>query len=213
MPYKKRYIKKRTYKKKRYPLSKPQIKAIKKINRKDQEVKHKLGQGDTTVNNAGTVVTLVWPSRGTANDQRVGDNIYVRSMWIDYSFAVADTYNLCRITIIQWYVNSTVTAPTAGAIYDAYGDYPVYAPFNPESKQLFKVLYDKVHTVSSNGREVVHRRLRLTRNFLRTLRITEDNVTSNCIWKGEIYAILSSDSSVTPSPAFVWTTRVNFTDA
>lgn len=211
---KKTYKKKRYYKKRRYPLSKGQVKAVKKLVKKDEEVKYKIQQGDTTISNAGYVSSIgVWPSKGISHTQRIGDNIYVRSIWVDYSFAVADTYNLCRITIFQWYMNSTLTQPTIDSIYDTPGGYPVYAPFNKEFSSQYKVLYDKVHNLSSNGREVIHRRLRLTRGFMRNLKLTEDTPTYNCIHKGEIYAVMSSDSSAMSHPAFVWTTRINYTDA
>ena len=105
-----------------------------------------------------------------------------------------------------------MSQPTLEIVYDTPGDYPVYAQFNRKTKQMYKVLYDKVHRVSNTGMEVSFRKVYITKMLKNLQLVSPTNIYHNVI-KGEIFCLISSDSSAVSHPEFVWQYRLNYTDA
>lgn len=199
-------------------LSKPakkQVKQIvKRIDAQQMELKYIEGSGGLNVSDAGSINTMNYPLLGTGDGQRIGDTIQLKSVSIRFSWAcTSDVYNVCRLVVIQWNERSDIAQPTMNSIFDAPGANGVYSDFNPNTRQQFKVLYDKIFTGTPATTSNIHyRKITLTK-MLKKIVLIDPNTAVNNIIKGEIYGLVVSDSSVATHPFFFWKFRLNYTDA
>lgn len=145
--------------------------------------------------------------QGSAQTQRVGDELRLKSIDLRYQIACADTTQCMRIIVFQWFQN---TVPTVNNIL--YSNGTAQAPFgalNFEQRRNYRILYDRMHSLDiiteiQNG---VH---------VRIWKIPKRNIvfttTGTTVGNNKCYIYFISDSSVAPHPTLTWQIRVNYTD-
>lgn len=113
------YRKKRYNRKRRMPLSRTQAKAVKKIAwkeaHKDMEVKFVEQEYNiTTINDTPQITQLALPSRGTGNNQYLGEEIVVKSVELtgDIDCGTA-TSNHARVILFQYLESDNITLNAA----------------------------------------------------------------------------------------------------
>lgn len=151
-------------------------------------------------------------ARGTSdNGERVGDSIRIKSIQLNWIPIAADSTNVLRFIVFQWY--DVLVTPTAGDILINVGT--VNAPnslYNWDNKLRYRILYDKrvsLGTTAGNGNGC-YKKL-ITRGFRRDIRYNGAAATD--FINNAIYTLVISDSAAVAHPTVSWTLRMNYTDA
>ena len=156
-----------------------------------------------------------YPQFGNAPNERLGSDIILKSIEIRYTYAVSaltpDTYNVCRLTIVQFTGNNgdgeypTVPNNNAGAVDTVFvpGSITLYGStnlFNSKTKQEYRVLYDRTLTVNPVNSPSVTGHVLLTKFPVSKLHFFTNNSDLNLpgLSEGLIVMFISSDSFVAP---------------
>lgn len=180
---------------------------VKREEKKELELKiADKAAGPTNITWAGTMVNLSnYISQGTGGfDNRVGDNINLKSLLMRWQVARSDNENSFRIVVFRWMSDST---PTAQSIFDTTGSLlSCLSPLEKDTAHSVQVLYDELVVVSTytNARQVG--------KFYRKLGGKAQWTTGGTSGKGHVYMALVSDNGVTGVPFNYWC-RIRFTDA
>jgi len=158
----------------------------------------------------GTVGLLPLPSEGTGSYQRVGDEILLKKLMFTFSWAVADTTNLCRLIMFRWDDNNAITAPIRADVMANTGPLAFYNDTNIENGRV-KILYDKTIALSTQGPAAYVRRGSVygTKLGKKKLVFNPTAITA----KGAIYYLAITDSIAASHPSLGLTTRLHYTDA
>lgn len=112
--------------------------------------------GPQNVTDTGSITCVTQIAQGSADTSRVGDALTLKS--IEYGYftnAIANTQALVRFMIIQWFpqVTDTNGSPPAIAnniLFDGTVNAEnVIQPYYHDNRNQFRVLYDRLHTVSA----------------------------------------------------------------
>lgn len=229
-------------KRKRYVKRKPKgisYKTAKKVAKRevknDKEVKHTQYESVQVATDSSTTPAsyVFWPAQGVESygnieqegltqGQRIGNAIYLKSIISNFQITLGsgvttDSENVVRLTIFQWMDDIALHYPTFGDVFcNAPTGYPYLATFNPDSKGKYKILFDKTYTLSQNAGNpfTIIRKINI-KNFKRRKIIFDQNGTSGynaAIYRGGIFWLLTSDSSIAPHPTITWSSRMNYTD-
>jgi len=188
-------------------------KTVKKEFAKNVETKFLITEFSGAIGNTVNFNRIATPGVGTAENQRIGDTIMVKSIYIDYSFIYQDNTNLARFIVFQWFQDSSLNPPVAASILEAASTKPVQAPYSMNNSQNYRILYDKTHALAeSGGNAVVLRKHYITKIPCRKLVFTNSNADAENIKKGQIYCLEVTDSAVS-GPTVSAVVKLNYTDA
>lgn len=212
MPFKKTYRRKnyrKTYRKKNNTLATK--KYVKKQISKDIETKYfDIQRPSDDIDYSGRIDRLTGVSQGTTDSTRIGDKLTMRSLRISYEATVADSTNMVRFIIVQWFPNSTLLAPTSSYVLSTIGS--ALAPQSPyihDYKNQFNVLYDKVHILSTDYPRIVRKfwlKMKWAKKVINFSAGTSEG-------SNHLYMIRISDSSAVTHPTSNILTRLNYDDA
>lgn len=155
---------------------------------------------------------IATPGIGTGDDERIGDTITVKSIYINYSFIVQDSTNLARFIVFQWMNDSSINPPVAASILEGSSTRPVQAPYSMNNSQNYRILYDRTHCVSDNGNAVMLRKQYITKIPCRKMVFTNDNANAANVKKGQLYLLEVTDSAAS-GPTLNCVIKLNYTDA
>lgn len=185
---------------------------------KDQEKKFKLStsNGPQTVDSTGTVTCLSIITQGDSDEERIGDQLYLRSIQIMWNAEIADTFNYLRLIIFQWFPQVTDTQNSPPTIANnilfagtsAQENYNM--PYYHDSRYLFRILYDKTVTVSTDfpcTKRFVHT---ITKGFKRKLQYFASSSTNGM---NQIFVLKISDSTAASHPEINSAFKLNFSDS
>lgn len=160
----------------------------------------------------------------SSQGQRIGNTIFVKGIQMNFQVTLGesvllgdDKENLVRMVIFQW-LEEDLTAPVFGDIFlEGTTGQPYLANYNPDTRSLYKILYDKTFTLSPNGGNpvTIARHIELSRKLKMKKWVFEGNNQSGFganLVKGNIYWIFTSDSTAAPSPTVDWSLRFRYTD-
>lgn len=158
------------------------------------------------------------PTVGSAENQRIGDQIYQKKLEaqivLSLPQAVPDVFNVVRLVLIKWHVDSASDVPTMAKIFQDTTTLPYLSRFNDSSIEAnrFSVLFDKCYTMSSAGS-----------NYVRTMkwlfygkRLGKKKTVFNpgtTTGYDNVLLIAISDSAVASHPNIAFTVRAHYTDA
>lgn len=139
-------------------LTKRQAKEVKKIIHQSSEQKYEL----QAINQQPVVVSAPYMALlnplavGTAYNQRIGDKVRFNKIMLKYYLLVSTTsaFDYIRVVIFQWKpFLPTATLPTPGDIFfpGVGGVINYTSHYNDNNKQLYSILYDKMHTLVGNA--------------------------------------------------------------
>lgn len=202
----------------RMPLSKTQVKAVRKIANKQinriAELKYKdsLATQQSMSYDSPTVSALTFPSQGDGNTSRDGDSIYLKSSQLRFYVernSVSGSDGTWRVMVVQWLENSG-TAPTLSDILQDTSQYDsIHSPYLINGKKEFRVLYDAKGSVSeNNGPDHTFRTANLKP---RVRKIQFDAAAVTCV--GQLYVIyLSNQAAAGNTPSIYWYARHRYLD-
>lgn len=161
------------------------------------------------VDTTGSIYQLSSIPIGTGDESRLGDQVTAKSLRFNYRVTVGDTHNLVRVALFQFTDSNANGNPTIGnCLQDVlYPDISPWTHDNIRSKRI-KVLYDRVHFVNAD-REVEVAYVNVNKGFTRNIHYENGSTTNG---KNQIYALVISDSGVTPHPQFSLYNKLQFTD-
>lgn len=177
--------------------------------------------------NEGAPLGIPYPALGGAKTNRLGQDIKLKSINIRglWKVAESDGFDNVRLTIIQYmdknanagYPFGSVSAAWNNVFLEDYAnDYPIIAPFNTQTTQSYRVLYDETWCLSSQGIEGAMVNIVLTpKDFaVKKLHFNDDASNANLpgLQEGLIMGWVSSDSAASPNPSFTYTVKTNFID-
>lgn len=164
---------------------------------------------------------LVRPiAQGTADNQRIGNQIYVRGFRYYLPIMNGDTYNHFRLMFLMPHKSVNPSASTTQLIQDIFGS-PSYNMFSPVNTDKFRVLRDHFITLKvspeTGTSSVTIPETRLLKGFVKInkkFQFEYDAATASQYPTSEIIAVAFSDSAVLPNPGAIggWV-RLYYKDA
>lgn len=157
--------------------------------------------------------------QGDNIDQRAGNRIVLKNIYISFNFLGSDAYNNMRIILFTVPCSQAGTLPTVDQILAQVTTLPialpsVQSPYTKNSTLEFKILFDHKFSLQRQAAGAVH-----PPNHWKTLRMNFKNGghpvhyetgTATAPVKGNIYMLFISDSQAPPHPNFTAYARVNY---
>lgn len=185
-----------------------------------KSVMHESG-AQTNIENAFVLQGFNYPAKGGAKDERLGDEIELKSINIRgiWEASSSDGNDSVRLTIFQWLdatASGSVVSDFAPVMYALQpSDYPNFMPFNSQNTQSYRILYDQVKCLNTAGIHDWCFNILLTPKDFAVSRLHFDADTGGgtpALREGGIYMMTSSDSAATPNPHLTYEARINYTD-
>lgn len=184
---------------------------VKRLIGNQQELKYfPVYAGYATVNASGAITKWSSIAQGDTVTTRDGSEICFRE--IDLRFTVFPTSaavmtgNAFRIIVFQWKPDDAVSTPAVSTILDTAFTQPCFSPTRFETRQQFRVLFDRLYRVYNGGPGAagVHVHLRKAAKKMRyTGGVTGTNM---------IYVLVISDAAV-QTPSWSYGGYLRYTDS
>jgi hypothetical protein len=159
-----------------------------------------------TISSTPSFYSLTGTNNTTTDVGRVGDRVAITNVQLKITALKADTTNIIRITLIQWFPDDSIDAPNLAAIY-ASSSAPWLSPFNHDNNKKFRVLYDKTCIMNVDMPQC-YREVNAQRFPMRYLQYQAGSPNGN----GMVYLALVSDSTASSHPSIDFTARFDFFD-
>lgn len=194
------------------PLEKAQVARMMNVR---HEKKYFQNYAAGTRDWSGVIHSVSDVAQGDSDVNRDGDSLYIKSLQIRYSIAVADTYNLVRLICFQWLDDDTpIPSDILSATYLGTAVAPL-APFHHDQRAKYRILYDS-QPMALNGTSnlvevrtvMLKNRGKLGKKMVNQIRYTAGLTTGS----NKLYILEISDSSAAAHPSFSTVARMNFTD-
>lgn len=207
----------RTHKKRRVtsrlPKSRPALRRFaNKVSMVVAEKKYISTVVASSISNTPGIQPLTFPGQGTTDQTRVGDQIRLRSLEVDYSWSISgtvtpDSYNRVRLIVFQWYPQ--IGFPVAADILLLPTNQPWQSPLSHDQRFQYRVLYDKTHVISAQNQFSMQRKVMITRIPHRKMQFVGGNATDA---DNRIGFLVVSDSGLVDHPSFEAIFKLNFSD-
>jgi len=193
------------------PRQKNQVKRL--IANQEELKRFPVYAGYTTVNATGTITKWSTIAQGDTQLTRDGIEIQFKKLDLRYnmyvSAAAANITNAFRIIVFQWKPDDSASPPGVSSIIDTSFTQPVFSPLNRDTNHLYRVMYDKMHSVynAGNGSVGVHRMITNKRCAKTIKYATGVNTGEN-----QIYVLVISDAAV-QVPSWSYGAYLYYTDS
>lgn len=214
MAYKRSYRPRKYGKPRRRYYSRPSKSFSKKVNKvvmKSSEKKYWDVATTTSVDLSGSITDLTAIPQGDTDQTRDGDQLQIRSIKGKAQIQVADTTQIVRFIIFQWYMDTNVvgTAPTVGQILQSVGTgYGPMSGYNHDGRYNYRVLYDRTCFLDTTDKVQCGLQWFINKGLRRKIQF-HGGATGG---KNKIYLLLLSDSGAATHPAVIYYNRVSFSD-
>lgn len=171
---------------------------------------------------------LAWPTLGGANNQRLGQDIKLKSVQFKGIVKVAssDGFDTTRLVICQYLDSNTSGQYPYGSFENAVqqtfldtnsGNYPYIMPFKTQTKSSYRVLFDKTYQVDNSGTATCDIDILLTTKDFSVSKIhyldnDDTEVNLPALSEGMIIGFCCSNSTTTPHPEFEIVVKLNYID-
>lgn len=161
---------------------------------------------------SGTVYDLSAVTQGVADTNRIGDQLFPKSLELRMSMVAGDSTNLIRMLIIRYKMDTSITGgppPTANVLQYTSATHTPLSPVHHDLRKTFDIIHDELFCLvqnASNGQMIVNRVFNLGR-------VPINFVAGATTGANKIFMVLYSDSGAAPNPGVLFDTRLNFVDA
>lgn len=206
---------KRTFRKRNFrrrpkrKLGRQFVAKVKRVISTVAEKKYWAFHNSQTVGSAGFLLHLSNIAQGDTDVTRDGDSLYVKSIQLNMVFALADTYNQCRVIVFQWHPLAdlaTATPLLSEILVDTAT--PTISPFAHDTRNSYRILADRMVILDADNPYKSFKIL-ITKGFTRKIQY----VSGSTFAQNNIFCFIVSDSGVAPNPNFVWSGKINYLDA
>lgn len=216
MPMKRRG-RRRFYRKRRFTKRAVATKAyVKKLVRKEAETKYwdlsTASQPYSIALGATTILDLTEVPQGTTDVTRVGDKLTIRGLDIRMDAIIADTTNVIRCIIFQWYINTNITLsnPLGSQVLQDITTYPHLSNYHHDNNNQFHILYDTMIQLGAQGPQA---RVWHVKPNLKWAKKTVEFSGGGTNGANKLYMLLVSDSSAVSHPTVRIQSRLRFDDS
>lgn len=140
---------------------------------------------------------------GTGSEQRIGQQVTVKSLQVRYRLLYQDTTNLMRVIIFRWFQQGT---PSLSQILQDTVTVPWISPTNRLLSEFINVMYDNLVTLDATNNFQYVDKIFIKKN----MNVTFDDAGNPDY--GHVYMLVLSDSAAIPHPTIEFYSRVRFTD-
>lgn len=143
----------------------------------------------------------------------VGDTISPSSLILRYAWDAGDSTNTVRTIIFQWNGSAVGDTPLVSDILESLNINTSTAPFafpDRNSRQVYKILYDRVYAINTNDNRHVIDSVKLDRSSLPS-KMTGNDASGTVDYK-KVYALWISDSSAVSHPSITYASRFLYHD-
>jgi len=172
-------------------------------------VKSTYAEGTGNPENSFVAFGMPWPQKGGDNNERLNQEIVLKSINIRYCVNVSesDNFDTMRVVIVQFMDGNEATAFPLNYATNLWlspvTDFPNLSPFNTQSASSYHVLYDKIHNLNDNGVSQENVNLLLRPKDFRITKFKFDTDAGGsfpAFDRGLIVMFVCSDSSASPQP-------------
>lgn len=196
-------------------LNKRQVRQVKSIVTRNEEIKIKdtLQSSTSATSTAAFTNPIPAVSQGTGESQRIGDKIRLKSLHVKCTLAGADATNVVRLVWFQWIPNTASQTPNAGSLLQDTA-VPWLSPINETNQNagLFRIISDNLYQLTTSGSNqglVVHKNFYGRKLPRKNLEYNPGATTGF----NQIYCMYASDSVAATHPSFAFYTRLRYSDS
>lgn len=199
-------------------ISKNQAKVVRQIANKQIKKAGEVKVKDTalfaTPSLTGTITQLNNIIQGTANSQRVGNEIFMKNLWIATEMIGADSSNIVRHIVFLWHDN---TVPLATSILENSGTLTsnVMSAYKYDNRRVFTILHDKVFTLQANtgsGTGTFNKFHRIKAMKIGRKSLYDGPLGTDYGRRNVLYSLVLADSAVVTHPQVQVYYRLRYTD-
>lgn len=178
---------------------------------KRSEWKRHVVGGTINASTAGFFQSLTDLPQGDTDITRDGDQVEAYTVDLRYYAFTQDATNLVRVILFQWVPNTAIATPTLADILLNAGTYDALAPYETDNHQMWKILYDRTHSMaqtgaaSANVTKLIRKKIKVSRKKVQFEGGTTDGTN-------KVYMLVISDSGVANHPGITYVARVNYLD-
>lgn len=211
-------------------LNERQKRQVKRLIGSRVETKHINVHTTTSVTGAGYIGDVTYCAQGLDDHQRVGTEIMLKSLNLNYLIRCGDETNELRVMLVQWMEDTkNGILPTFQDVLNPNAPSYLTAQHNFLDAKPFKVLYDRIHSLAGDGAvgggtyvispygpaSVTHNRVRIFGKKLSKKVHFEEGPDPEVDGLNKIYLMMISDSPGISlvHPSVEYDCLINFTDA
>jgi len=163
-----------------------------------------------TVSSTGNVIKLTTIPQGDTDSTRDGDQINITKLeGVVVGTCSTDTTNILRCTIIRWNGDDTTDAPTIAKVYQTSASPFISALVRDNLRSNYmSVVQDDILCVGATSPQIEKSRYS---HKWKALKCNYESGTNTGV--GQLYAIVSSDSTAVAHPSLTCMWRVYYTDS
>lgn len=161
----------------------------------------------------GTIYVLSTPIQGNTDQNRVGDKIRIRGLRIKGQFAIGDTTQSIRLTIMQYKQGTNLHAAAVNELYQAAYVNTLaapYAPFTHDYKHIYTPLWDKTWLMDTVAQPVINFNIRVPMKYIKR-EVAFSAGSTDAI--NHLYLVAISDSTAVAHPTINFVSRLFYDDA
>lgn len=177
-------------------------KIVKQVLNSQEERKWKLTTFSSGIDSTMQSIDLTSISNGTTSSSRVGSQIRLKKLNLNWVSAIGDSTNLIRVAIVFWKPNDAVDVPQQSEVFQTSGCLAPYLKLNPSRFKLVKdflLIFDTYHPVQKGEIEIKLDQL-------------VSYVPGLDTGMNHLYLLVFSDSGGVPNPTFEFNSSVEFVD-
>lgn len=158
--------------------------------------------------------------QGDNINERAGNKITLKSLYLSFNFLASDAYNNMRIILFSVPCSQAGTLPTIDQILASVSTVPialpgVHSPYTKNSTLEFKIIFDKKFTLQRQQAGAVKptsKWLTIRHKFKKNggHPVHYETGTATSPVKGNIYLLAVSDSQAPPHPSYTCYSRLNY---
>ncbi len=163
------------------------------------------------VDGNGLITQLTNIAQGDGVAARDGDQIKVVSLYLRYNVAINanEASTQVRVLIVRDSQTNGAIYTTAQLLETATVARGILSPLNLNNKMRFRVLYDKVHSLSTTGQQINFGKVYLKLNDKLRYSLNAGDITD---LRSASYSVVFIGSEVTNDPLVSFDCRIRFVD-
>lgn len=189
-------------------------KDVKKLIKQDRQQTNELKYFNQTsvfaslLSSTGVLESVSNVARGASDSQRDGDRLLPTSLRISYSCFGESLSFQFRFIVLRWIPDDTGLAPTVPMILqNSASGFSVNSDYVHDQRGQFNILYDKTHTISNNGNELLHKVINV-----KMAKKQMDYTAAGIGGANKIYVLGITDRSLATSGTAQYVSRLNYYD-
>lgn len=161
----------------------------------------------------GTPYVLTTPIQGNTDQNRVGDKVRIRGLHVKGQFAIGDTSQSIRLTIMQYKQATNLHAAAVNELYQsAYVNTTAapYAPFTHDYKHIYTPIWDKTWYLDTVAQPIINFEVKIPMKYVKR-EIAFQAGSTDAI--NHLYLVAISDSTAVAHPTINFISRFFYDDA